>query len=75
MNSTNRSGRLLCIWDSGLFTKVYSIQTRYYLAIFGSWRGVDKKIIIVYLYAPQADSEKKRSSEELLELKHSKKGT
>ncbi|XP_071728880.1 uncharacterized protein [Rutidosis leptorrhynchoides] len=53
------SGGLLTIWDSTSFTITNAVGSDYFLAIRGSWVGSGKETIVVNVYGPHSDVNKK----------------
>lgn len=74
VNSTGRSGGLICIWNKSLFTKTEIISSRSFLIVIGNWRGIDGYMNFVNVYGPQSVPDKREVWEELLSIIRSKPG-
>lgn len=72
IEATGRSGGLITISDDEVFIVSDSIKSRYFFITFGRWVGINTKIAIVNVYAPQAPSEKMRTWEKLAHIKSSR---
>lgn len=74
VDSTGRSGGLICIWNKSLFSKTEVIASRYFLIIMGNWCGIEGYINFVNVYGPQPIPDKRAVWEELLSIIRSKPG-
>nr|GEX35624.1 peptidase C1A [Tanacetum cinerariifolium] len=52
-------GGILCVWDSRMFRKDNATISDYFVAIQGDWISNAKKLLIIFVYAPQEISEKR----------------
>ncbi|KAM0042735.1 putative RNA-directed DNA polymerase [Helianthus debilis subsp. tardiflorus] len=59
VNPTGRSGGLLCIWDTGMFTLNSVIKDSNFLVVIGSLKGCSEVVAIVNVYAPQRAIDKR----------------
>lgn len=75
VHATGRSGGLMSIWDSNMFTVEEIIKTRYFLITVGRWSGVNGTIAFVNIYGPHNPAEKKKLWADLKEIKSNKGGT
>ncbi|XP_071740634.1 uncharacterized protein [Rutidosis leptorrhynchoides] len=55
-----KSGGMLLIWDPSVFVVDDAVGKDHFLAIKGSWRGKDRQCIIVNVYGPHKDRDKKK---------------
>nr|GEZ32733.1 RNA-directed DNA polymerase, eukaryota [Tanacetum cinerariifolium] len=53
------SGGLLCVWDPYAFHKEHHIISDNFIALFGTWRSNQSKMLLISVYAPQAISLKR----------------
>ena len=58
--SQGRSGGLLSIWDSSIFSKSNCLKGSIFLIISGRVKGVDLEINIANIYAPRIQSARER---------------
>ncbi|XP_071740585.1 uncharacterized protein [Rutidosis leptorrhynchoides] len=54
-----KSGGMLLIWDPTVFVLEEAVQKKYFLAIKGMWKGKSKQSVIVNVYGPHKDKDKK----------------
>ncbi|XP_071727580.1 uncharacterized protein [Rutidosis leptorrhynchoides] len=64
-----KSEGLLLIWDPGVFNVNQAVVKEFFLAIKGHWIGKDMETIIVNVYGPHNDENKKRMWDSLEQLK------
>lgn len=64
-----RSGGLLCLWDSGRFSKTGAVKDQNFLLIQGIIKGCGSIINIINVYAPQRREEKRRLWDKIMDLK------
>nr|GFA06525.1 RNA-directed DNA polymerase, eukaryota, reverse transcriptase zinc-binding domain protein [Tanacetum cinerariifolium] len=57
--SVDNSGGILCVWDSRMFRKHNATILDYFVAIQGEWISNAKKLLIIFVNAPQEISEKR----------------
>lgn len=57
--SSGRSGGLLCIWNSTLFSAQNIISGPGFLAVEGVWQGCSNSVFLWNVYGPQEASAKK----------------
>nr|GEV82628.1 RNA-directed DNA polymerase, eukaryota [Tanacetum cinerariifolium] len=53
------SGGLLCVWDPYAFHKEHHIISDNFIALYGTWRSNQSKMLMISVYAPQAVSLKR----------------
>ncbi|GJX68153.1 RNA-directed DNA polymerase, eukaryota [Tanacetum coccineum] len=58
--SNGKSGGILAVWDTTLFSLNESLKGDGYLALLGRWRNIDTSCLIVVVYAPQDHRDKKK---------------
>ncbi|XP_071704346.1 uncharacterized protein [Rutidosis leptorrhynchoides] len=63
-----KSGGLITIWDPGVFKVNESVINEFFLAIKGHWTGRDMETVIVNVYGPHNDSDKKKMWDSLEKL-------
>ncbi|KAJ0734229.1 putative endonuclease/exonuclease/phosphatase [Helianthus annuus] len=68
VDATGRSGGLLSLWDQKIFHKSSIQKSRYFLAVHGFIKGSGMKIVLVNVYAPQKNAEKRLLWRELERL-------
>ncbi|KAK1435326.1 hypothetical protein QVD17_01087 [Tagetes erecta] len=69
VESSGRSGGLLCCWDHTILRIDKVHKSPNLIALSGTWKGIEDRVNIVNVYAPQDDSEKKELWDEILTLK------
>lgn len=69
--SSGRSGGLLCVWNTSIFTAENIISGSGYLGVEGFWHGCSNKILLCNIYGPQDTLEKKALWNSLLAIKSS----
>nr|GEU44047.1 RNA-directed DNA polymerase, eukaryota, reverse transcriptase zinc-binding domain protein [Tanacetum cinerariifolium] len=52
-------GGLLCVWDPYAFHKEHHIISDKFIALYGTWRSNQSKMLLISVYAPQAVSLKR----------------
>ncbi|XP_071695905.1 uncharacterized protein [Rutidosis leptorrhynchoides] len=55
-----RSGGMLIIWDPNIFKVNHAVVQDFFIAIKGVWFGKEKETIIVNVYGPHNDEDKKK---------------
>nr|KAJ0203637.1 hypothetical protein LSAT_V11C500259620 [Lactuca sativa] len=73
--TTGRSGGIISIWDTGMFSLVEVIKSRHFIVTLGNVLGINGLIGIVNVYGPQTEGEKVKLWEELLKIKLSRSAT
>ncbi|XP_071688191.1 uncharacterized protein [Rutidosis leptorrhynchoides] len=63
-----KSGGMLTIWDPKAFIINEAVEKQYYISIKGKWVGKEHDTIIVNVYGPHKDEEKRKLFESLEEL-------
>ncbi|XP_071708313.1 uncharacterized protein [Rutidosis leptorrhynchoides] len=66
-----KSGGMFLIWDPSIFVVIEAVEKQHLLAVKGCWKGKDKETVIVNVYGPYKDEEKRKfweSLEGLMEL-------
>ncbi|GJR17649.1 RNA-directed DNA polymerase, eukaryota [Tanacetum coccineum] len=53
------SGGILCAWDNNVLCKEHHTISDNFIAVFGTWIPTKMKVMIISVYAPQADSYKR----------------
>ncbi|GJV49022.1 RNA-directed DNA polymerase, eukaryota [Tanacetum coccineum] len=57
--AVGNSGGILCVWDPNVFRKTQHIISDNFVALFGSWIPNNMEILIISVYAPQSQVEKR----------------
>ncbi|XP_024977092.1 uncharacterized protein LOC112514723 [Cynara cardunculus var. scolymus] len=65
VSATGRSGGILLSWDVSIFSKESDFMADHFCGVVGSWMNVDKKVGLINVYNPQAQSLKARVWEDL----------
>lgn len=73
--TTARSGGIISIWDSRVFSKVESIKTRFYIVTLGNLVDINGLTGFINVYGPQSVNEKSKVWEELLAIMSSRLAT
>jgi len=60
VNSTGRSGGIISVWDTAVFSVSKSIKSRSFLILIGKWINISGVTAIVNVYGPQSRGDKKR---------------
>lgn len=74
INATGRSGGLLHMWDTRVFSQSESISNRNFIATVGHWVGIQEQIIFVNVYGPQSIPDKEALWVELTHMMKNKGG-
>nr|XP_043620113.1 uncharacterized protein LOC122591958 [Erigeron canadensis] len=69
-----RSGGLVCVWDTRMFTKTSSVKDNNFLIIKGKLKGCDEAVFLANVYAPQKVRDKKRLWDRLVAAKNVERG-
>ncbi|KAD4178377.1 hypothetical protein E3N88_26968 [Mikania micrantha] len=72
--SVGRSGGLACCWDPSMFNKHQVIYSKHFIVISGNWQGLEGKINLVNVYAPQGDIDKRHLWMDLLCILNTNEG-
>nr|XP_043620102.1 uncharacterized protein LOC122591944 [Erigeron canadensis] len=64
-----RSGRIVSLWDPGVFKKIDSVKENNFLLIKGRIKGCEEDAYVVNVYAPQKVKEKSELWEKIMRLK------
>ncbi|KAL4575851.1 hypothetical protein LXL04_011938 [Taraxacum kok-saghyz] len=72
--SVGKSGGMISFWDKSLFQDIAVIKSRFFLAVVGYWKRLVGETILVNIYAPQVNSEKKLHWRKLRDLINSRRG-
>ncbi|GJU97579.1 RNA-directed DNA polymerase, eukaryota [Tanacetum coccineum] len=57
--ANGNSGGILCVWDPRFFHKDHHIISDNFIALYGTWRPNQTKLLLISVYAPQAVSLKR----------------
>ncbi|GJY11692.1 RNA-directed DNA polymerase, eukaryota [Tanacetum coccineum] len=57
--AVGNSGGLLCVWDPNTFYKEQHVISDNFIALYGTWRPNLTKMLLIFVYAPQAASLKR----------------
>ncbi|XP_071705245.1 uncharacterized protein [Rutidosis leptorrhynchoides] len=58
-HAAGRSGRMLMIWDSGVFKVNQDVEGEFFIAIKGKLMGFDCETVTVNVYGPHSDEKRK----------------
>nr|GEY69960.1 RNA-directed DNA polymerase, eukaryota [Tanacetum cinerariifolium] len=54
------SGGILCVWDPCMFHKENAMVSDNFIAIMGNWLPTNKKLLVIFVYAPQKVADKQK---------------
>lgn len=66
--ASGRSGGIISIWDVGVFTALEAVGGDNYIAIRGKWNGMSNDVVVVNIYGPHSDEQKKNMWDKLVQL-------
>ncbi|GJZ85908.1 cytochrome P450 [Tanacetum coccineum] len=67
-SSNEKSGGIVAIWDTSVFTLLNSLDGEGFLALQGRWKNISISCLIIVVYAPQDQKKKKKLWSELSRL-------
>ncbi|XP_071718153.1 uncharacterized protein [Rutidosis leptorrhynchoides] len=67
-DSKGYSGGIITVWDTNLFTPNLFIERDSFIAVKGEWKNAGKDLILINVYGPQTDEDKKKMWLELSEI-------
>ncbi|XP_021995414.1 uncharacterized protein LOC110892565 [Helianthus annuus] len=71
VNANGRSGGLISMWSTGAFKKDMEVTNQNFILVKGKVTGEEDDMVVVNVYAPTIQSNRRQLWDELLELKQS----